>query len=119
MHVTLYLIQPVPEKMRLEMLVKTQIQILDGRSPGLFSNEPFEKRPVMTIEDFVLHFDDHFDSHLGNGLYRVVTTNKSFIFRVRFPPEIISSSFASAKELLIIGLFCGKRPIISSFFAYN
>jgi hypothetical protein len=36
----------------------------------IFSNEPFEKRSGMTIEDFGLHSDDHFESHLlGNGLY--------------------------------------------------
>jgi len=39
-------IQPVPEKMRLEMLVEMQIEILHGQSSGLFSNEPFEKRPA-------------------------------------------------------------------------
>ena len=27
----------------------------DGQSSGLFSNEPFEQRPVMSIEEFVLH----------------------------------------------------------------
>jgi len=55
--------------MGLEMLVETQIEILDGQSSGLFSNEPFGKRPVMTIEDFALHSDDHFKSHLPwNGL---------------------------------------------------
>jgi len=55
--------------MRLEMLVGMQIKILDDQSSGLFSNEPFEKRPAMTIEDFVLHSDDHFESHLlGIGL---------------------------------------------------
>ena len=59
-------LQPVPEKMRLE----TQIEIPDGQSSYLFSNEPFEKRPRVTIEDFGLHSDDHFESHLlGNGLY--------------------------------------------------
>ena len=46
-----------------------QIEILDGQSSGLFSDETFEKRPVMTIEDFVLHSDEHFESYLhGNGL---------------------------------------------------
>jgi len=56
--------------MKFEMLVEMQNEILDGQSSGLFSNEPFEKKPVMTIEDFVLHSDDHFESHLlGNGLY--------------------------------------------------
>jgi len=39
--------------MRLEMLVEMQIELLDGQSSCLFSNEPFENRPVMTIEDFV------------------------------------------------------------------
>jgi len=59
-------LQPVPEKMRLE----TQIEIPHGQSSYLFSNEPFEKRPRVTIEDFGLHSDDHFESHLlGNGLY--------------------------------------------------
>jgi len=43
-----------------EMLVKTQSEILDGQSSYLFSNEPFKKRPGMTIEDFGLHSDDHF-----------------------------------------------------------
>jgi len=43
-------VQPVPEK--IEMLVETQIEILDGQSSHLFSNEPFEKRPGKTIEDF-------------------------------------------------------------------
>jgi len=52
------------------MLVEMQIEILDDQCPCLFSNEPFEKRPVMTIEDFVLHSNDHFESRLlGNGLY--------------------------------------------------
>ena len=51
------------------MLVEPRVEILDGQSPCLFSNEPFEKRPGMTIEDFGLHSDDHFESHLrGNGL---------------------------------------------------
>ena len=52
---------------RLEMLREMQIEILDGQSSHLFSNEPFEKRPLMTMEDFVLHPNDHFESHLlGN-----------------------------------------------------
>jgi len=56
--------------MRLEMLGEMRIQILDGRNSGLFSNETFEKRPAMTIEDFVLHSEEHFESHLrGSGLY--------------------------------------------------
>jgi len=51
------------------MLVELQIEILDGQSSRLFSDELLEKRPAMTIEDFVLHSDEHFESRLpGNGL---------------------------------------------------
>ena len=91
------------------MLAKTQIEIFDGRSAGLFSQEPFEKRPAMnieelvkmqieildtqswglfsfepyekdfkwaiwkqtwtlTVEDFVLHSDNHFESRLESSL---------------------------------------------------
>jgi len=40
------------------------------RERCLFSNEPCEKRPVMTIENFVAYSDDHFESRLlGNRLY--------------------------------------------------
>jgi len=60
--------------MRLEMFVSMQIEILDDQSSGLFSNQKFETRPVMTIEDFVVYSNDHFKSHLlGNGLYRART----------------------------------------------
>jgi len=38
--------------MRLEMLIEMQVGILGRQSSCLFSNEPFEKRPVMTTEDF-------------------------------------------------------------------
>jgi len=38
--------------------------------PDFFWNEPFEKWPVMTIEDSDFHFNGHFESNLwGNGLY--------------------------------------------------
>jgi len=51
------------------MVVEMQIEILDDESSGLFSNEPFEKRPVLTIEDSVLHSDDNFESYPPrNGL---------------------------------------------------
>ena len=45
-------------------------EILYGEIWLLVSNEPLEKRPVMTIEDFIWHSDDHFEPRLrGNGLY--------------------------------------------------
>jgi len=50
------------------MLVEMQIEILDGQSSSLFSNEPFEKRSEMTIEEFFFYSDQHFESHfLGKG----------------------------------------------------
>jgi len=62
-------IQPIPGKMRLEVVISIQNEILDSQSSGLFSNETFETKPVMTTEDFVWHSDDHFESYfLGNGL---------------------------------------------------
>jgi len=65
-----YMEQPVPVKMRLQL----QIEILAGQSSCLFSNEPLEKRPVMTITDFVWHCDAPFESHLlGNGLFMSAT----------------------------------------------
>jgi len=70
-------VQSVPEKMRLEMVIRIQNEIPDGQSSGLFSNEPFEKKPVKIIEDFVWHSDDYFGSHfLGNWLYTLLTLEK-------------------------------------------
>ena len=40
------------EKMIPEKIIRMEIEILDGQSSRLFSNEIFEKRPVMTIEEF-------------------------------------------------------------------
>jgi len=66
-------LQPVREKMRLEMVIVIEIKIVDGRSPGFFSNEPFKKRPVMTIQDSDFYADNHFESHLfRKGLYQYV-----------------------------------------------
>jgi len=74
-------IQPVPTKTRLEMVIGMQNEIFDGQSSGLFSNEPFERKSLTTIEDFVLHSADHIESRLyieshllGNGLYMYVQT---------------------------------------------
>ena len=56
------MLQPVPEKTRLDIVTGTEIKIPNGQNSCLFSNEPFEKRPVMTIEDFDFHSADHFES---------------------------------------------------------
>ena len=42
------------------MIVGILNEIPDGQSSCLFSNKPFDKKPVMTIEHFVGHSDDHF-----------------------------------------------------------
>jgi hypothetical protein len=52
------------KKMRPEMVIGMEIEILDGQNPRLFSDELFEKKPAMTIEDFDFHLDDHFESRL-------------------------------------------------------
>jgi len=44
------------------MAVGLEMEILGGQCLGLFSNEPFEKRPVMTIGDF--DSDSYFESDL-------------------------------------------------------
>jgi len=84
------------------MLVEMQIKILEDESSCIFSssNEPFEKRPVMTMEDFVLHSNDHFESHLlGNGLYKRLVDHDAMGWR---------SSVSRIDK--IVGLFC-KRAL--------
>ena len=54
------------------MLVETKSKFSMVKVLHVLFNEPLKKRPGMTIEDFGLHSDDHFESHiLGNGLYFV------------------------------------------------
>jgi len=48
--------QPVPEKMRPAMIIGIQNGILNGRSSGIFSNEPYYKRAVMIIQGFRFGF---------------------------------------------------------------
>jgi len=60
----------VPEKTRLEMHVGMQHEILDGHRRSLFKQLIWKETWNLTIEDFDLHFDEHFESHLlVNGLY--------------------------------------------------
>jgi len=40
------LIQPVPAKLRLEIVIGIHHRILNGPNSCFFSNEPFENRPV-------------------------------------------------------------------------
>jgi len=52
------------------MVIGKHIAIVDAQSSRLVSNELFQKRPVMSIQDSNLYSDDHFGSHVfGNGLY--------------------------------------------------
>ena len=64
----LFYVQPVPEKMRLEMVIGMQTKILDGHSRSLFERLIWKELWALTIEDFDLRFDEHFESHLlGSG----------------------------------------------------
>ena len=47
-----YSYSPFPQRWDSKWSSKRKIKILDGRNSGLILNEPFDKRPVMTIEDF-------------------------------------------------------------------
>ena len=58
-------------------VIEMLIESLDGPSSYLFSNELFEKRPVMTIEDFDFCFDGYFEFYLFRfGLYQVLPNEK-------------------------------------------
>jgi len=62
-------VQPIPEKMTLEIVIRTEIRIVKANVIGFFPNEIFQKNPVMIIPDSRLHPDNHFVSHLhGHGL---------------------------------------------------
>ena len=67
-----------------------QNEILDGKSWGLFSNEPYEKKPVMTIEDFFQFSNDHFESRL--------------LWPRRSPSA--RTTFSSARTLRAMRMFC-------------
>jgi len=69
-HIFHIFVQPDTGEMRPEIVIRMEIEILHGQTSGFFSNEPFEKRPVMTIEDLDVHSDDRFYSHFSViGLY--------------------------------------------------
>jgi len=63
-------VQPVPEKMRLEMVIGIQKRNPRWSSQGSFANGLFEKRTQLSPSKILfLYSDDHFESHLpGNGL---------------------------------------------------
>jgi len=52
--------QPIPGKMRHEMVIEIQSGMLNGQNSRFFSNEPFEKRSVMRIQDSNLYSYDPF-----------------------------------------------------------
>jgi len=54
---------PVPEKMRLEMFIGIQNEILDGLHRFLFIRLIWKETSSFTMEDYVLYSDDHFESH--------------------------------------------------------
>ena len=55
-------------KMRLEMGIRIEIRMISQNS-NFFSNGPFEKRPVMIIEDTDFYFHDHCGSHIYIHIY--------------------------------------------------
>ena len=57
-------VHSVPDKMILEMQIGMEIGMKYIPSSGFFSNEPFEIRPVTSIQDFDFHSDEFFESHL-------------------------------------------------------
>jgi len=75
-------LQPVPKKMRLDMVIGMQNEILDGHHRSQFKYLIWKETWTLTIEHFDLHSDDHFESHfVGNGLYycqvlRILTVAK-------------------------------------------
>ena len=114
------IVHPVPEKTRFQMVIEIHNAILDGQSSCLFSNDPFEKIPVTTIEDFVLHPDDHFESHLlGEGLY-----NPGLLPSPRSGNQIYSSFFCTwystsvspgvcvVETTCILRAFCNRQTLL-------
>jgi len=63
-------VKTVPEKTRLEIVIGMQSEILDGHARSLLKQLIRKETLTLTIEDFDLRFDEHFEFHfLGNGLY--------------------------------------------------
>jgi len=65
-----YMYKPVPDKMRLEMVMWMQTKILDGFPRSHFERLIWKEIWTLTFEDFDLRFDKHFEFRLlRNGLY--------------------------------------------------
>jgi len=63
------ILQPVPEELRLEMVIRMEIKVVCAKVPGLFSNGSFEKRSQTILQDSDFHSDEDFKFHLlGNVL---------------------------------------------------
>ena len=52
------------DEIRNDHHIRIHNEILESESLLVFSSEPFEEKPVMTIEDFVLYSGDRFESRL-------------------------------------------------------
>jgi len=62
---------PGTEKMRLEMVIGMEIRIQNGRHRCLFEGLIWKETWTWAVQDSVLNFYDHIESHLlGNGLSR-------------------------------------------------
>ena len=62
-------VKPVPDKLRLEIVIGVETRMVNAKDLRLFSNENFENRPRTIIQKSDFHPNNHFESHLlGNGL---------------------------------------------------
>jgi len=67
MSLTLY-VQPVPDEMRLEMVIGMDIRIVSAKYLGLSSHKMFVKRLKKILQDSDFSFDKHFSFRLlGHG----------------------------------------------------
>ena len=55
------ILRPVPKNTRLDTIIGMESTFLNGQSLSFLSNEPFEKKPRMTIHDCDSHSEDHFE----------------------------------------------------------
>jgi len=69
-------IQPVPEKTRLQMVIRMPNEILDGHHRTLFERRIWKEIWTLTIQDFDLHFDEHFDEHFESRLLGIRLISK-------------------------------------------
>jgi len=86
------------------MVIAMEIGILNGQSPGFFSTEPFEKRPVMTMQTYVCTQAPCVSAKEPN-----VSTKQPFV-SAKEPHVSTKQPFVSAKEPHV----STKQPFVSA-----